>query len=745
MRNGHKTALRPMPVPPAEDHDGDEEVRRDHPDGSTDHLEAQLAESRENVAAIFKVVEALEDAETPDAAMLAALNSVREAFGWTYGTFWTLDEKERVLRFTIESGSIAEDFRRMTLTARFPEGDASLPGRAWKARDLVFVPDFGAERSFPRAETARRHGIRSAMCFPITVDGKLVGTMDFLALEILSPTLERLEVLRKTGRLVSMALKRLRDAELERETAAEASALGKMLEVLGGAKKSDQAARLSLTVIRESFGWEYGGYWTLDRQGGVVAVSYNEGAADGEFLRLTNEHQYHQGEGIVGTAWKRRDLVHVSVDDLKGMPRHPSAVRSGFAGAVCLPIFADGEFAGALEFFTKQHLEKQAQQLGVLRNINSLISLTTGQLLSIEAKQRESEEHDAKVDQILEVVSAAAGGDLTREVPVRGDDALGRIGEGLVKLLGDLRVSIAAIAENSTGLNGTADKLSSVSSQMRTNAEQTSAEAGVVSSAAEQVSANVQTVATGVEEMSASIKEIARNAAEAAKVATVGVRVAEKTNTTVAQLGESSAEIGKVIKVITSIAGQTNLLALNATIEAARAGEAGKGFAVVANEVKELAKETAKATEDISRKIEAIQRDTHESVAAIEQIGQIVKQINEIQGTIASAVEEQTATTNEIGRNIAEAAKGSTEIARSITSVAQAAASTNEGVGNTHTAAAELARLASELQTLIGQFQYEEPREAAAGYSDVRTDRHHTAPSPARRGTAASRTIQMGK
>ena len=229
---------------------------------------------------------------------------------------------------------------------------------------------------------------------------------------------------------------------------------------------------------------------------------------------------------------------------------------------------------------------------------------------------------------------------------------------------------------------------------------------------------------------SASIREIARNAAEAAKVATVGVRVAEKTNATVAQLGESSAEIGKVIKVITSIAGQTNLLALNATIEAARAGEAGKGFAVVANEVKELAKETAKATEDISRKIEAIQHDTQESVAAIDQIGQIVKQINEIQGTIASAVEEQTATTNEIGRNIAEAAKGSTEIARSITSVAQAAASTNEGVGNTHTAAAELARLASDLQTLIGQFQYEEPREPAAGTGNPRWDRLDRAASP---------------
>ena len=193
------------------------------------------------------------------------------------------------------------------------------------------------------------------------------------------------------------------------------------------------------------------------------------------------------------------------------------------------------------------------------------------------------------------------------------------------------------------------------------------------------MSKNVTTVSTGTEEMGASIKEIAKSANEAAKVATSAVKVAERTNATVAKLGETSAEIGNVIKVITSIAQQTNLLALNATIEAARAGEAGKGFAVVANEVKELAKQTAKATEDISRKIEAIQGDTKGAVEAIAQIGKIINQINDIQNTIASAVEEQTATTGEISRNVSEAARGSNEIAQNITGVAQAARSTTRG------------------------------------------------------------------
>src|SRR5882757_4137003 len=261
---------------------------------------------------------------------------------------------------------------------------------------------------------------------------------------------------------------------------------------------------------------------------------------------------------------------------------------------------------------------------------------------------------------MLTLIQGIADNNLTvQDLVITSQDDFGHAGMALNKMKNNLHEVIQSIADSSMQVASASEELNTTSQQITANSEETSAQADVVSKAAQAVSQNLQTVATGAEEMGVSIREIAKNATEAARVATAAVKVAHDTTATVSKLGDSSTEIGKVIKVITSIAQQTNLLALNATIEAARAGEAGKGFAVVANEVKELAKETAKATEDISRKIEAIQSDTKNAVDAIQQISGVIKQINDISNTIATAVEEQNATTNEMSRNVSEAALGS--------------------------------------------------------------------------------------
>ncbi len=308
---------------------------------------------------------------------------------------------------------------------------------------------------------------------------------------------------------------------------------------------------------------------------------------------------------------------------------------------------------------------------------------------------------------LARTAQSLADGDLTVHLEQSSNDEVGRVFGPLARLTESWRAAIGQTSVAAQGVAASSEELSAVSSQMGANAEETSAQSNVVAAAAEQVSKSVRTVVTGAEEMMASIKEIAKSSTDAARVASQAVRVAETTNATVGKLGESSAEIGKVIKVITSIAQQTNLLALNATIEAARAGEAGRSFAVVANEVKELAKETAKATEDISQKIEAIQTDTRGAVEAIGEIGAIIHQIYDIQNTIATAVEEQSVTTSEMGRNLTEAAQGTSEIAQNISGVASTARSTAEGASHSQRAASELARMAAELQRLVSQFDLE--------------------------------------
>ncbi len=620
-----------------------------------------LREAAADTAAVNRVLEVLGGANSVEDAARAALETVKEAFGWSYGSYWALDPEENVLKFSVESGSVNDEFRRATLEARFAEG-VGLSGRAWKARDLFFTKDIGDMTDCSRAPVAKRAGVKSGLCFPITIDGRVAGTMDFFAMESLTLSPGRTEALRRVGVLVSQAVSRFRIAEKQAEHAANTQAVNQVLEAVGRASTPEEAARFALDTVRQAFGWAYGSYWMLDTKENALRFNVESGSVNEEFRRVTLEARFAEGVGLSGRAWKARDLYFTKdIGQMTDCSRAPVAKRAGVKSGVCFPIMIQGSIAGTMDFFSMETLTLTDERMDSLRKVGTLVSTAMERLET----QRREKEFGAK-----------------------------------------LKVAFQNVAQQAQTLSSASEELTAVSQQMGGSATETSSQAAVVSAASEQVSKSVGSVATSAEEMNASIKEIARNAAEAARIASGAVKVAHQTTETVNKLGDSSIEIGKVIKVITSIAQQTNLLALNATIEAARAGEAGKGFAVVANEVKELAKQTATATEDISQKIEAIQADTRGVVEAITQIGQIIQQINDYQNTTASAVEEQTATTNEIARSAAEAATGGNEIARNITSVSAGAKQTAQGASDTLESAKELARLAGELNRVVEQFQF---------------------------------------
>jgi methyl-accepting chemotaxis protein len=310
------------------------------------------------------------------------------------------------------------------------------------------------------------------------------------------------------------------------------------------------------------------------------------------------------------------------------------------------------------------------------------------------------------IRKMLRMIEGIAEKNLTLEdIALTSHDEIGRAEAALNMMKNNLRDLLHSIAAAAKDVHGTSDRMSEISRQITESSEKTSAQATVVSNATQQVGSNLQTVATGAKEMSVSIQSIATNAQEAAGFAGAAVKAARAADATITKLAASSAEIGEVVKVITTIAQQTNLLALNATIEAARAGEAGKGFAVVANEVKELAKQTAKATEDIGRKIAAIQQDSKGAVQAIGSIHEVIQKISGASETIATAVEEQSATTNEMSRNVTEAANGSIEISTTIGEVATAAELAAASAMESQKAVEQLAGMAGQLNGLVAQFK----------------------------------------
>jgi methyl-accepting chemotaxis protein len=334
-----------------------------------------VRELRENSVAITKVLDALARARNAGEAAQAALGVVRECFGWSYGSYWRVSPLDKALHFVVESGDAGPEFRAVTLSASFAEG-VGLSGRAWRARDLVFVADLGQLTDCVRAPVAQKVGVKSGVCFPLFEGGTVVATMDFFTLETLEPSPERLDTLRVVGRLVSQTLERLTDGERQAAATADANAVTTVLREASKATSAQDAARTALDTIRREFGWAYGSYWQIDSRDNALHFVVESGSAGEEFRTVTVKASFAEGVGLAGRAWRKKDMLFVrDLGEMTDCVRAPAAQRAGVKSGVALPLLARGVVVGTMDFFSTEVLEELSESRSeALRNAVRLVA-----------------------------------------------------------------------------------------------------------------------------------------------------------------------------------------------------------------------------------------------------------------------------------------------------------------------------------------------------------------------------------
>jgi GAF domain-containing protein len=415
------------------------------------------AEARSNVAAVTDVVRALSEARTSDDAVRIALDLVRERFGWAYGSYWQVDPAIQALTFVQESGTAGDEFRQVTLAASFREG-VGLAGRAWKARDLVFVADLGEVRDCVRAPAAQRVGVRSGVCFPLLEAGVVTGTMDFFATETLDPSAERLETLRAIGRLVSQAIERVRTAEHQAEAARDMAAVNRVLRDISRSTTREAAMAGALEAVRDGFGWAYGSYWAVDQELRALTFVQEAGSAGQEFRDVTLTASFREGVGLSGRAWRSRDLVFVEdLAEVTDCVRAPAAQRAGVRSGVCLPILVAGQVVGTMDFFATRTLTLSEGRADALRNTAFLLGQAMERFAGAERLESAGSQLLESIGELeRNVLSATSVADDGRRLTDEANEQVSGLGESSADI-GKVVKTIRGIADqtNLLALNAT--------------------------------------------------------------------------------------------------------------------------------------------------------------------------------------------------------------------------------------------------------------------------------------------------
>jgi putative methionine-R-sulfoxide reductase with GAF domain len=485
-----------------------------------------------DVESLEKLIMDLGAVTDEESAWRITVDSTIASHDLAYGAVW-LPDGEGNVRVGYEKGSVVREMQA-AVAGRTVPADAGLVGRAFRTRQPVYVGSMDDCAGCVRCQAAAKGGMVAAIVTPVIRDQKTIAVFEYYSAQPLHVDGARSEKWASISRIAEQARFTALAATELRQVSDDRRAVTTVVNALGEARDTSSALRTSLDAVRTAFGWAYGSYWEVDQADGVLRFVTESGSAGDEFRKVTLAATFAEGVGLSGRAWRAKDLVFVrDIGELTDCVRAPAAQRAGVRSGVCFPILSHGRIIGTMDFFTTQYIELSESRQSALRNVQQLVS------------------------QRLDVVRTA-------------------------------EVS----AESSRALLDSVARLRAASD-------------------------------------------------DATRVAEEAVNRASAMTQEVEALGQASVAIGDVIKIISSIADQTNLLALNATIEAARAGEIGRGFAVVASEVKDLARETAEATQRVSQQITGIQNSARTVSSGILTTSETIGQMDAVQARMNEVLEEQ--------------------------------------------------------------------------------------------------------